>query len=84
MGVNVRAALLAKLTRRQIEIAAAYLDGVTQGEIADLHDISQATVSRELNVVRFVAKLFNAALPEPQRVRAADECQLSEELYRSL
>ena len=76
--------LLSRLTPRQVRIAAAWLDGETQWEIAEHHGVNQATISRELNVVRFVCRVLGLALPPPKRIRAADECQLSEHVYRSL
>lgn len=76
------ARFLAELTPRQIAIAAAYLDGFTQSEIAEQNEIDQTSVSRDLAIVRGVCKRFGRELPKP--LKAKGEKQLSAGLYKAL
>lgn len=79
-----KAEFLAHLSRRQIAVGAGYLDGLTQSQLAEQNGIDQATVSRDLQIVRRAAARIGKSLPTPLRVRARDECQLSDRLYAAL
>lgn len=85
-GANPAVAqFLAHLTPRQIAIAAGYLDGFTEQQLANRHRVHRRTVIRDLAVVRSVCGRFDKTLPAPlRRLRAHGECQLSDDVYRSL
>ena len=78
------AQFFASLTPRQVKVAADHLDGFTQAEIAERHGVDQATVSRDLDAVRQTCQRYGKQLPEPMRVHAHAETQLSDELYAQL
>ena len=76
--------LLTKLSLRQIVVTAAYLDGLTQEEIAAREGIDQATVCRDLAFVKAAVEKIGQTWPEPPRLHAVREIQLSDGLYKAL
>ena len=78
------AQFLAHLSPRQVKIAAGYLDGLTQEQLAAKFFVNRRTVIRDLNHVRQVCARFGRAFPEPLRQFAEKQCQLSDDVYRSL
>lgn len=72
------AQFFAALTPRQVRVAAAHLDGLTQADIARRESIDQGTVSRDIEVVRQTCRRHGRELPEPMRLHARRERQVPE------
>jgi DNA-binding CsgD family transcriptional regulator len=82
----VRNRFLPLLSVRQIEIGALRLDGCSQSGIAELLRLDVPTVRRELRYLKRACERVGAKFPDPppRITHAADECQISDELYASL